>query len=70
MKKAQSLVEYVLILILISLIAVVTLRFMGKHMSFGKDEEAVESTNNVVETMTTYCKNKGLTYNAQTEKCE
>ena len=70
MKRAQSLVEYALILVLISLIAVATLNFMGKHMSFNKEEDALDSNKNVIETMTIYCKNQGLTYNKKTEKCE
>ena len=70
MKKAQSLIEYTLILVLISLIAVATLHFMGKHMSFNKDSQNLDSNKNIVETMTIYCKNQGLTYNEKTEKCE
>ena len=51
MKKAQSLIEYTLILVLISLIAVATLHFMGKHMSFNKDSQNLDSNKNIVETM-------------------
>ena len=70
MKKAQSLVEYTLILILISMIAVSTLHFLGKRMSFEGGEDQINSRQNIVDTMTNYCEQKGLVYNELTEKCE
>ena len=44
MKKAQSLIEYVLILVLISMIAITTLHFLGKRMSFSNKEESVNNS--------------------------
>lgn len=70
MKKAQSLIEYVLILILISLIAITTLHVLGKRMSFGRTNKNFDSRQNIIETMTNYCNLKGLTYNQMTESCE
>ena len=70
MKRAQSLIEYILILILISLIAITTLHVLGKRMSFGHTNAEYDSQKNVIETMTNYCKLKGLTYNPATESCE
>ena len=70
MKKAQSLVEYTLILVMISLIAITTLNFLGKRLSFRNVSDEVEEQQNIVETMTSYCKLKGLVYNTETEKCE
>ena len=70
MKKAQSLIEYALILILISMIAISTLHFLGKRMSFKNSEEQVNSYQNILETMTEYCNQKGLVYNEQTSECE
>ena len=69
MKEAQSLVEYVLILVLISLIAITTLNFMGKNMSLS-NKDSIDSQENITKTMQGYCKIKGLTYNTKTEKCE
>ncbi|MBQ7450393.1 hypothetical protein IJS77_03165 [bacterium] len=70
MKKAQSLVEYALILVLISLIAVTTLNWMGKNMSLKTNEANIDTEKNVVETMSSYCKLKGLVYNKITNQCE
>lgn len=70
MKKAQSLIEYILILILISLIAITTLHVLGKRMSLGHTNDEYNSQQNIIETMTNYCKLKGLTYNQVTESCE
>ncbi len=70
MKKAQSLVEYALILVLISLIAITTLNWMGKNMSLKNNESALDSKENKINTMDGYCKLKGLIYNKETEQCE
>lgn len=70
MKKAQSLIEYVLILVLISMIAISTLHFLGKHMSFSNNKDnIINSKQNITETMTNYCEMKGLVYNEETEEC-
>ena len=70
MKKAQSLVEYALILVLISLIAISTLHFLGKKMSLGNDVQNIPNTNqNITETMTNYCEQWGMIYNPKTENC-
>ncbi len=70
MKKAQSLVEYSLILVLISLIAVSTLHFLGKHMSLSTNKyKPVDAKQNITETMNNYCEQKGMIYNAETENC-
>lgn len=70
MKKAQSLVEYTLILVLISLIAIATLNFLGKQMASNNNEAEIDTKQNITDTMTQYCKIKGLAYNEKTEKCE
>lgn len=70
MKKAQSLVEYTLILVLISLIAIATLNFLGKQMASNNTEAEIDTKQNITDTMTQYCKIKGLVYNEKTEKCE
>ena len=70
MKKAQSLVEYTLILVLISLVAIATLNFLGKQMAGSNNEYEIDTTQNITDTMTQYCKIKGLVYNEKTEKCE
>lgn len=70
MKKAQSLVEYALILILISLVALTALNLMGKKMSLKYSTKSTDSEINVESTMTEYCKQKGLVYNIATEQCE
>ena len=69
MKKAQSLVEYTLILILISLIAISTLHFLGRKMTFDKNN-VPNTQENITETMTSYCEQKGMIYNSDTESCE
>ena len=63
MKKAQSLVEYTLILVLISLIAITTLNFLGRQISTNNNETEIDTKQNVTETMIQYCKLKGLIYN-------
>ena len=70
MKKAQSLIEYSLILVLISMIAISTLHFLGKRMSLSDKNEQINTQKNIIETMTNYCEQKGLKYNITTEKCE
>ena len=70
MKKAQSLVEYALILVLISMIAVSTLHFLGKKMSLKGGDEQTNSYKNIIETMTEYCSQKGLIYNEETSECK
>ena len=70
MKKAQSLVEYTLILVLISLIAIATLNFLGKRMTSDNAETEIDTKHNITDTMTQYCKIKGLVYNEKREKCE
>jgi len=70
MKKAQSLIEYALILILISLVAVTALNVMGKKMSLKNSNEKVSTEQNIKATMTDYCRQKGLVYNETTEQCE
>ncbi len=69
MKKAQSLIEYVLILVLISMIAITTLHFLGKRMSFSNKEESVNSKQNIEQTMTKYCEMKGLVYSEKKSDC-
>ena len=70
MKKAQSLIEYVLILILISMITLGTLHFLGKRMAFQKSDNKINSSQNIAETMNDYCNQKGLIYNEKTYECE
>ena len=70
MKKAQSLIEYALILVLISLVAVTALNVMGKRMSLKNSNETVSTEQNIKATMTDYCRQKGLAYNETTEQCE
>ena len=70
MKKAQSLIEYILILVMISMIAIATLQFLGKRMSFGEKDTQINQEQNIVNTMTNYCKTKGLTYDIEKEECE
>lgn len=70
MKKAQSLVEYALILILISIVAITALNLMGKRMSLKYGWNNINYETNIKNTMTEYCKQKGLVYNAETLRCE
>ena len=70
MRKAQSLIEYALILVLISLVAVTALNVMGKRMSLKNSNEKVSTEQNIKATMTDYCRQKGLVYNETTEQCE
>ena len=70
MRKAQSLIEYALILVLISLVAVTALNVMGKKMSLKNSNEKVSTEQNIKATMTDYCRQKGLVYNETTEQCE
>ena len=70
MKKAQSLIEYALILVLISLVAVTALNIMGKNMSLKNSSNRINTEQNIKITMTDYCKQKGLDYNETTEQCE
>ena len=69
MKKAQSLVEYTLILVLISLIAIATWNFLGNKMTADHGEAEIDTRQNIVETMTQYCQIKGLVYDVRSEKC-
>ena len=69
MKKAQSLIEYVLILILISMIAISTLHFLGKRMSFSEDKTEISPQQNVEETMTKYCESKGMVFSFEKQDC-
>lgn len=69
MKKAQSLIEYVLILVLISLIAITTLHFLGKRMSFGEEKVQADKEEIVLETMIKYCDMQGQIYSRISEKC-
>ena len=69
MKKAQSLIEYVLILVLISMIAISTLHFLGKRMSFSSKEEMIDTQQNITNTMTKYCESKGLVYSEEKSDC-
>ena len=55
MKKAQSLIEYALILILISLVAITTLNIMGKNMSLKNKNTQINTEQNIKESMTQYC---------------
>ncbi len=70
MKKAQSLIEYILILVLISMVAISTLHFLGKRMSFGVEEYQIDQEQNINETMTKYCELKGLKYNKALNECK
>ena len=70
MKKAQSLIEYALILVLISLVAVTALNIMGKNMSLKNSTKRISTEENIKNTMTDYCRQKGLVYNETTEQCE
>ena len=70
MKKAQSLIEYALILVLISLVAVTALNIMGKNMSLKNSSKRISTEQNIKITMNDYCKQKGLVYNEETEQCE
>ena len=70
MRKAQSLIEYALILVLISLVAVTALNVMGKKMSLKNSNEKLTTEQNIKATMTDYCRQKGLVYNETTEQCE
>ena len=70
MRKAQSLIEYALILVLISLVAVTALNVMGKKMSLKNSNKKMTTEQNVKATMTDYCHQKGLVYNETTEQCE
>lgn len=67
MKKAQSLIEYTLILILISLIAITTLHYLGKKFTF-KNKKPYKIT--IQQTMSNYCSQNGLKYNTKLDKCE
>ena len=70
MRKAQSLIEYALILVLISLVAITALNIMGKNMSLKNSNRQIDTQTNIKETMTEYCHEKGLVYNETTEQCE
>ena len=70
MRKAQSLIEYALILVLISLVAVTALNIMGKKMSLSNSNPKMTTQQNIKATMTDYCRQKGLLYNETTEQCE
>ena len=70
MKKAQSLIEYALILVLISLVAITALNVMGKKMSLKNNNTKMTTEQNIKTTMTDYCRQKGLVYNETTEQCE
>lgn len=70
MRKAQSLIEYALILVLISLVAITALNIMGKNMSLKNRNNQLNIDINIKNTMTEYCLGKGLVYNETTEQCE
>ena len=66
--KAQSLVEYALILALVTVIAITALQFLGQKVN-----TAVEGVGEDVQTATkTYCEGlgEGYSWNESTGKCE
>lgn len=69
MKKAQSLIEYILILVLISAVAVSLLNFLGKRMSLSSGDINLDTKKDRIESMEYYCKQKNMIYNQVTESC-
>lgn len=70
MKKAQSLIEYGLILALVAIVAVTILGKFSKSINNVGEQAntAVESSG--TNAMTGYCDSIGKDYNATTGKCE
>ena len=69
MKKAQSLIEYTLILVLISAVAVSLLHFLGKKMSLAENDMDVNTKKDRIESMNYYCSQKKLIYDKVSESC-
>jgi len=70
MKKAQSLIEYALILSLVTIIAITALQLLGK-----KVDSAVKNAGERMETSAdkaqeAYCQGIGKTYDATTGSCK
>ena len=70
--KAQSLVEYALILALVTVIAITALQFLGKKVNTaveGIGDDVQSTTENAAQT---YCEGlgQGYSWNPSTSKCE
>lgn len=70
MKKAQSLIEYGLILALVAVIAVTVLSKLGKTVTDAGDKASTSVETSSENAMSNYCKGISKTYNDKTGQCE